>query len=239
MRPNPTRMSEACRAYGGRGIRLILSGLPALLLVSCFTTREEVSEVRTSFSVDDGYWGADDDTSKNADDSDQIRSRFADAGWKVSEDGEMTARDSNLYREDRVERGKTPFGKDESRWSGKEAETKSYDTPEFLDRKLYSTNSAREGKDRGLFGNDRAGETGRMANTDPKDGFLSGLNPFKTGSARESGDSFRTSEFRPGSRARSRAAIPTSVSQGELGYYSDSVTTLDDVKRMLNPEAFD
>lgn len=213
--------------------------LPALCLVSCFTSREEVGEVRTSYSVNDSFWGASDDTSKNADDSDEIRSRFADSGWTTGEDGEMTAKHQDLYGENRVGRGRNPFGKEEAKLSQREAETSLFRTPEYLERQGYGVEESRFGKDRGLFGADRARETGREADTAPKDGFLAGLNPFKTGTAREQGETFRTSEDRIASRARMGAAIPTSVSQGEMGYFTDSVATLDDVKKLLNPEKFD
>ncbi len=221
--------------------RALAAGLAAVALLgltSCLTTREAKSNVRTRIGFDNNFLKG---RGVEADDSDKIRKKFADSGWTTDEDGKMTARNPNLYEGEEVGRGRD-FKKKNAHLSKRDAEKKYFDTPEYLERQQYATDEAREGGDsarEGLFDRNRPEESGRSANADSKPGFLAGLNPFKTSTARESGDTYRTSADREGTRAQADAVVPRGVSQGELGYYSDSINTMDDVKKLLHPEAFD
>ncbi|MCB1231435.1 MAG: hypothetical protein KDN19_14275 [Verrucomicrobiae bacterium] len=212
--------------------------LTTATLSSCLTTREAKSNVRSRIGFDSEFLKK---RGIEGDDSDKIRQKYADSGWKTDENGKMVPRNSNLYEGEEYGRGRD-FKKKEARLSKRETEKKYFKTPEYLERQEYATKSAREGDDNareGLFDKNRAGEAGRTANTDPKPGFLEGLNPFKTSTARESGDTYRTTANREAAKAQSNAAYPRGTSQSEMGFYTDSVNTMDDVKKLLHPEAFD
>lgn len=237
------RAHRGCRVPAHRRVRMFfpviaLAGLTLFGQTSCLTTREAKGNVRTKIGFDNEFLKS---RNVDADDSDQIRKKFADSGWKTNEEGEMVPRNQDLYRGKKFGRGKD-FEKKDARLAKRETEQKYFKTPEYLERQEFATKSAREGSNNareGLFEKNRADESGRSANTDAKDGFLAGLNPFKTSSARESGESFNTSTNRQISRAQQNAAYPRGTSQAEMGFYTDSVNTLDDVKKLLNPEAFD
>lgn len=215
--------------------------LPLFLLGACATKREAKSDVRTSFGFDSKAWGSE---TGGGDDSEKIRSKFAESGWKVDESGQLrpqNEKDADLYKGKTFGRGRE-FEKTDARLSKREVETEVFRTPEYLERQKYKTTAAKgvDGKVReGAFDDFRATESGRTAKTTEKPGILAGLNPFRSESARETGQSYRTTTNRQGTLAQENAVIPTGVSQSQMGFHKDSVTTMDDVKRLLHPEAFD
>ncbi|MCB1062355.1 MAG: hypothetical protein KDN20_05455 [Verrucomicrobiae bacterium] len=219
--------------------RLLLLLLPVLSLSACVTQRVEKSDVRSSFKLDSSVWGS--KGNKNGDDSDKLRSKFADSGWEKNAEGEMIAKNKDMYSGKDIGRGRN-FDKKDAYLSKREAEKKYFKTPEYLERQEFATKSARDGKvsaREGAFDGNRAREAGQSARTDAKPGFLASLNPFKTSTAREAGDTFRTNQDRIGTRAQENSATATGVRQAQMGFYTDTVDTMDDVKRLLHPEAFD
>lgn len=228
-------------AWNGWGLAAL--GVVCLYLTSCATQREAKSAVRTRFGIDEKAWGG--GGAGGGDDSKEIRSRYAESGWGIDETGQIrpkNEKDANLYAGETVDKGRD-FKKKGARLSKREVETELFRTPEYLERQQYRTEEARGiGAAReGAFDDQRASETGRVSRSDGKEaGFLSGLNPFRSEAARESSHtSYRTSSHRQGTRAQENAAVATGVSQSELGFYKDTVRTMDDVKKLLNPEAFD
>jgi len=224
---------------GTGGIRLLASGCCCLLLLSsCLTVREELSDVRSSVKI--GRTGKDQQVA-DAGGSDKLRKRFLYSGYEKGEDGQLRPKDSNLFGDKKFGRGRD-FDKKSSRMAKREVESKYFKTPEYVERQQYRTESAREADlaaREGAFDDNRAGEAGRVANTKAKSGFLASLNPFKTKGAKESNRVFRTRADRQAARAQKNTAKALGVSQSELGFYSDTVNTMDDVKRLLHPEAFD
>lgn len=232
-RPVPPVPSRAFRTAVAAGL--------AAALGACATQRKAKSDVRTSFGFDPGAWAG----AAGGDDSDEIRSRFAESGWKVDETGQIRPEreeDANLYRGLAIDRGRDVKKKD-ARLTKREAEASAFRTPDYLERQQFRTKPA-PGVDglfrQGDFDGHRADESGRRAPATGKPGFLSGLNPFKSREARESGRAHpETGSYREATRAQENAAVATGVTQADLGFYKDSVRTMDDVKRLLNPEAFD
>lgn len=230
--PSPGRSSDA-------PVLALALLFPVLALSGCVTQRIEKSDVRSSFKLDSAVWGS--KAGQGGDDSDKLRSKFADSGWVKNEDGEMVAKNKDMYSGKDIGRGRN-FERKDAYLSKREAETKYFKTPDYLERQQFATKSARDGDSaarEGAFDGNRAREAGQAADTDPKPGFLAGLNPFKTGRARESDDAFRTTLDREGTRGQENAADATGVRQSQLGFYTDTVDTMDDVKRLLHPEAFD
>jgi hypothetical protein len=214
--------------------------LSLCLLGACVTKREAKGNVRTSFGFDSSAWGG----AAGGDDSDKIRTKFAESGWKVDETGQLrptNEKNADLYKGKSVRRGRD-FAKTDAKLGNREAKTKAFRTPEYLERQTFQTKAAK-GADslarEGAFDSHRATESGRAAKTAEKPGILAGLNPFRGETARESDQNYRTTANREGSRAQENAAVATGVRQSELGFYKDSVRTMDDVKRLLHPEAFD
>lgn len=237
MTPRPHASSPLPRA-SARLLTLLIA--PTLLLSACVTKREAKSNVRSRIGFDSEFLKS---RGIAGDDSDKIRSKFADSGWTTDESGEMVPRNSDLYRGKTVGRGRD-FEKKDASLSKRDAEKKYFKTPEYLERQAYATRegAAREGGTsarEGAFDAHRAGESGREADRGEEPGFLAGLNPFKKSTASESGDSFSTSTNRQIARAQSSAPRPAGVRQAEMGFYTDSVNTMDDVKKLLQPEAFD
>lgn len=220
-------------------ILLLLGLAPTILLSACVTQREAKGNVRTRIGFDSEFLKS---RGVAGDDSDKIRKKFADSGWTTNEEGKMVARHSDLYRDKSVGRGRDIEKKDAA-LGGRDAEKKYFKTPEYLERQTYATrDGAREGGTsarEGAFDAQRAEESGREADRGSEPGFLSGLNPFKRTTASESGDPFRASTNRQVARAQSSAPRPSGVRQAEMGFYTDSVNTMDDVKKLLHPEAFD
>jgi hypothetical protein len=222
-----------------RAVMLCLVATISLWLSACASKKNYVplGEVESRFSFDEEFLK---ERGVDGDDSAEIQNKIANKGWEKDEDGKFVARNPDLYSDKEVGKGRDVKKKD-MYLSKREAETKYYKKPEYLKRQEFATTSAREGGDsarEGLFDRNRANEAGRSASANAKPGFLAGLNPFKTGSARESGSSFSTSSDRIGTQGQRDSARATGVSQAELGYYTDSINTMDDVKKLLHPEAF-
>ena len=222
-----------------RAILLIWAPV-CLMAVSCTTKREARSQVKTSFGFDGKTWGG-----QGGDDSDKIRSKFAQSGWKIDETGQIRperAEDANLYSGQYVGKGRD-FKKSDANLSKREARTKEYKKPEYLDRIGYQTKENRLSGDLAResdFAANQAGEAGRAARTpDGEPGILAGLNPFRSKTARESGRTYRTGSDRIGTQARSESVTATGVTQAQMGFRDQSVQSVDDVKKLLHPEAFD
>lgn len=211
-----------------------------LVTASCATKREAKSQVKTSFGFDGKTWGG-----QGGDDSDKIRSKFAQSGWKIDETGQIRPEreeDANLYSGQYVGKGRD-FKKSDARLSKREARSKEYKKPEYLDRIGYQTKESRLTGDAAResdFAANRAGESGRTAHVpDGEPGILAGLNPFRSKTARESGRTYRTGSDRIGTKGRSESVTATGATQAQMGFRDQSVQSMDDVKKLLHPEAFD
>lgn len=211
---------------------LAVTGL-ALLLCQCETTpTRTVKSTRTSISFDDKTWGG------QGQDTSKTRSKIAERGYEISEEGNIVADKPNLYA------GKKPRGLDgqfqskTARFKKMEAETKAFRTPEYLERQEFrGVTAARESGRGAREGNsnrspDRA--SGRLFDKRAKN--TSELAAFDTGSYRESGRTFETGADRD---AGAVASAPRATGTPRTAGYQDNVAmSMDDVKKMLNPGSY-
>lgn len=205
----------------------------ASLLCQCETTRTVKSTRSTGFTFDDRMWGG-----QGQADTSGIRSKFAEKGYTIAEDGTIKADKPDLYKE------KTPRGLDgafqtkKAKLGKTEARTKAFRTPEYLKRQEFAgVASARESGMAAREGNstrspDRA--AGRLFDKKAKDS--SALASFGTSPYRESGAVFETSAD---IAAPSVAAAPRATGTSfKAGYQDNASLSMDDVKKMLNPGTY-
>jgi hypothetical protein len=227
------------RRYSQAGLAVIL----LVAAVSCETKRTEMGPVRRSFGFDGSMWGGQGGGEKT--DEKEIKSTYANAGWNVDEDGNIKgAKNKDLYTE-KSRSGKKSFAKKEARLKKRDLTREVYRTPEYLERQKYdASKSAKEGKlvsRDANFDQNRTAETGQTAQESGADspGFLNALNPFRNRTAQESGGTYRTAANREASRAQANIAVPVPGNLPRDGDLRSAALTMDDVKKMLNPEAFD
>jgi hypothetical protein len=214
-------------------LRSISAVLLCLVLCQCETKRT-VKSTRSSISFDQKSWGG----QGGGTDSQEIRSKFAERGYKITEDGTIKADKPDLYQ------GKKPrgldgeFGTKTARFEKMNAETKQFKTPEYLKRQEYagvktaseSGSSAREGNS----SQSRDRQAGKLFSKDSKSSTE--LDNFKTGSSAYSNREFATSADRS---APSVPEAPRAIGTPRTAGYQDNVTmSMDDVKKMLNPNSY-
>ena len=221
----------------------------AALLSSCatkegfvkkFGKRKDLTPVRSSFGINTAPG-----TPGDLGDEDEIRSKFAESGWEKDKNGNITgAKRRNLFSDKNFNRG-SDFDKKEAKIANKEVTREVFRTPEYLERQKFDTDSANEGTlaaREADFDNQRAGEFREEARESGSEatGFFEKLNPFrKKPSAREAGQAFKTPSGSRFARARENVAVPTAVSMPRDGDLNRAAMSMDDVKKLLHPEAFD
>jgi len=210
--------------------------LSVLFLCQCQTQRTYGEVRQGSISFDERAWGG---QGGNSDES-AIRSKFAERGYTVAEDGTLVADKPNLYANDKAKGVDGKFGKKEARLQKDQAATKQFKTPEYLKRQNYNgyeesrfgDADAREGN----FDNSRDGGSGRLFANRKKTDSTGQMNNFNTGSYRESGQTYATNQDRRGTTGLNNAA-DAQGSPFKAGY-QDSKLTLDDVKKMVDPSDY-
>ena len=218
-------------------LRLIAAAALAMaFLCQCETQRTygEIRRGRTTF--DDAAWGG----QGGGSDEGEIRSKFAERGYTISEEGSIVADKPDLYSNKSAKETGSKVNKKEARLGNREAETKSFKTPEYLKRQEYAgVSEAREG-----------GSSAREANFDGSRDDQAGK-LFKTKKAKSTANqnSFTTNEYGPANktfdagqdRLGNAAYTDAADAQGtpfKSGYQENSKMSLDDVKQMLNPGAY-
>lgn len=216
------------------GFRLCLWTIVIVSIVSVGCTRTITTRKRT-YSI----------KGSEQDDSGKMRERYA-SGFSVGESGNMQTDKKDLYTEQMFRKAK---GKDvdlkDYRMGKKDFDMKEYRTPEYLTRqKDHQIKTSKFYKDARESDVDRfTTYTGaEEAKIRDKPGFLDWLNPFSKKKAyRDSGKIYRTSTNRAGSRAMENPPSPVPMSRIGAGP-QDQVNpslSMDEVKKMLNPESFD
>lgn len=203
-----------------------------LLLCQCETTRT-VKSTRSSISFDDKKWGGQGNADTGA-----IDTKFAKRGYTLAEDGTIIADKPDLYR-GKIPRGITKgFETKESRFSDKAAKTKSFRTPEYLKLQGYSgVSEFREGN-----ATAREGNSTRSPYADASKGFAN------TSKSSSKWGIFGTKKYREGNAVyktgpdRSAPAVTNAPratgTPRKMGYQDNVAMSLDDVKKMLNPNAY-
>lgn len=210
----------------------VVSGCALSLLLCQCETQRTVKSTRTSYdfkgkAADGGV-----------DDSQAIRSKFAERGFTIGEDGSIIADRPDLYGGAKARGLDKQIEQQESRFANKTVATKEFPLPEYIKRQEYrgvseareSSTLAREGD----FASQRNAADGQLFSTKSEDS--SSLNLFKTGAATDSSRAFSTKTDRSGAQAFSQPAVAVGTSQA-AGFTDNSALTIDDVKKLLSPES--
>lgn len=212
--------------------RLCVSVFLALVLCQCETTRT-VKSTRSSFSFDEKMWGGQGDA-----DTGEIRSKFAERGYTIADDGTILADKPDLYKDKRPRGLDGNFQTKKARFEKTEAETKAFRTPEYLKRQEYAgVSSARESGQSAREGNStRSPDKAAGKLFEKKAKSSTELATYDTGSYRESGEVFETKAD------KSASAVPDAPratgTPRKAGYQDNVALSMDEVKKMLNPGSY-
>lgn len=219
--------------YSCRTFRILGAMALSLGLCQCETQRT-IKSTRSSVSFDEKSWGGQGGGSDTA----AIKSKFAERGYTITDEGTIKADKPDLYA------GKKPRGLDgnyetkEARFEKMDAETKAFRTPEYLKRQEYAgVATAREDGSvarEGNFNNSRDAQAGKLF--DKKSKTSTELATYKTGAHRDSDAVYKTGADRSAS-----AVIEAPDATGtprKSGYQDNVAMSMDDVKKMLNPNAY-
>lgn len=214
-------------------LRLVTLAMTALFLCQCETQRT-VKSTRSSISFDEGMWGGQGGGEKSS----QIRSKFANRGYSIAEDGSIKADKSDLYAGQKPRGLNGKFEKKEARFKKAKAETKAFRTPEYLKRQEYAgVTAARESGSAAREGNSHQSQdkaSGKLFKK--KTQSSTELATFNTGSHRDRDRVFETQADRMASAV---ADAPRATGTPRTMGYQDNVSmSMDDVKKMLNPNAY-
>lgn len=204
---------------------------PASLLCQCETVRT-VKSTRSSISFDPATWGG-----QAQNDSKEIRSKFAERGYTIAEDGTIVADKPNLFR-DKKDASKKGFQTQEARFEKRDAETKAFRTPEYLQRQEFQgVATAREAGRAAREGNSRQSsdsESSKRFGT--KTRGTGELGTYATSSYADAASVYETS---PDSAAAAVENAPRAKGTPRKAGYQDNVAlSMDDVKKMLNPGSY-
>lgn len=215
--------------------RSLLATAAVLLLCQCETKRTYGEIRRGSVKFDQAMWGGQGDN-----DAGEIRSKFAEKGYSIGEDGSIVADNANLFAGEKAKGLDSKFGKKEAKFKNDVARTKEFRTPEYIKRQEFAgVETARESGFSAREGNSnssqdkQAGKLFQRTNRQQSNQLAS----FETGTASGSDKRFSTSSDAMGSEAITTAPRPTGVRQA-AGYRANAGMTVDDVKKMLSPGVY-
>lgn len=175
-------------------------------------------------------------------DTGKIRSKFAERGYTINEDGSIKADHADLYKGEKPRGFDGEFGTKKAKFSKTEARTKAFKTPEYLKRQEFAGVSEARETNKGARENDseksRNKATGKLFAS--KSENVSTFATFDTNSADGVDGTFTTSSDRIGSRGIDTAPVADGPSQraAGAGYTKNSSLSVDDVKKLLNPGGY-
>lgn len=218
-----------------QGIRLLLAGAAVCLLCQCETKRTYGEIRRGSITFDQAVWGG----QGGGSDEKEIRSKFAEKGYSIGEDGSIKADKPDLYAGEKARGVDGGFQKKQARFRKSEARTKEFRTPEYVKRQQFrGVESADEDGDAAReadFTKSRDRQSGRLFARKTEES--SQLSTFDTGSDREASRTFSTGSDARGSEAIATAPVADGTRQ-TMGYQDNASLSVDDVKKMLNPGSY-
>ncbi|MDF1825801.1 MAG: hypothetical protein P1U68_14230 [Verrucomicrobiales bacterium] len=201
----------------------------------CQCTTTTTTTRKSTIKFDEGMWGG-----QGGNDSGEIRSKFAEKGYSIGEDGSIVADKPNLFAGDKAKGLDGKFGKKEAKFKNDVARTKKFRTPEYIKRQEFAgTDAARESGSAAREGNSRtssdrqAGKLFQKAKTKNSNQLAS----FDTGNAPGVDKRFSTSSDARGSEGIANAPIPDGVRQSS-GYKANAGMSVDDVKKLLSPGGY-
>lgn len=214
--------------------RLLLAFGVMAFLCQCTTTTTTTRQSTIKF--DEGMWGG-----QGGNDSGEIRSKFAEKGYSIGEDGSIVADKPNLFAGEQAKGLDGKFGKKEARFKNDVARTKEFRTPEYIKRQEFagvdaareSGSTAREGNS-GTSSDRQAGKLFQRTNRQSSNQLAS----FDTSTASGMDKRFSTSSDAVGSEGIANAPRPAGIRQANAGYKANAGMTVDDVKKMLSPGGY-
>lgn len=214
-------------------LRCATLAMTALALCQCETQRT-VKSTRSSISFDQSMWGG----QGGGEDSSKLRSKFANRGYSIAEDGSIQADKPDLYAGQKPRGLDGEFGKKEARFKKTKAETKAFRTPEYLKRQEYA--GVTTAKESGAAA--REGNSNQSKDKDSGKWFKktsrssTELATFETAAH---GDRDKVFATRADRMAPAVAEAPRATGTPRTMGYQDNVSmSMDDVKKMLNPNAY-
>ncbi|MEM7699030.1 MAG: hypothetical protein AAF236_11555 [Verrucomicrobiota bacterium] len=209
--------------------RSVLAVSAVMLLCQCQTQRT-VKSVRSSISFDEGMWGG-----QGGGDQDQIREKFINKGFKIDEQGNFVANETDLYSDSEARGLDGSFRKKQARFGRDEFQREEFRTPEYIARQEF--NGTSEARESGA----EARESNFAASRNDDSGRLFG----RRGESRStSGETFETGAYRAGERQvayqenREAAQADSVRPQGyrqTAGFKSNASLSVDDVRKMVSP----
>lgn len=211
-------------------------------LTSC-KAKQKVTTKSMRYAIDQGAW----DKSGEKDDSAKIRKKFGADFNEVFGDDPYGGDAKRSSLEDKMfdHRGKD-ISKEEYRGVRELGELEEFRTPEYLRRQEFRDGTRTAGEA------DVSTRDGQMVFRDGERNYRGGneeltfwqkLNPFskkQSRPARETGKVYRTGDYDAGNRAQDEALVPQPMATfGDgPGDYRDHSMSMDDVRKLLSPEAF-
>ncbi len=203
--------------------RFAAATLVLAFLCQCTTREVKTTRTRISFAGDG--------------DESALRSRFAESGYKIGEDGQIQADNPNLHA------GKKPGGL-KGEYESKQARlkkgglaTNKYKTPEYI--KLQNHKGVKESRDGSLVaregGSDQSRQAGKLFKSRSR--ATGDYAEYDTGTYDDSGRLFDTGQnekltgaFAKPARAEGR--------ESQIGYRDNAALSMNDVKKMVSPGVY-
>ena len=206
-----------------------------LLLPACATKRTVKSVRPGKVSFDNQMWGGQGDSDS---DDEEIKSKFAERGYTISEDGTIKADNNELFTNKSKLGNKAFSGKKNARIENRNAAKKAFRTPEYLKRNSYTgaNKTASEGGLLSKLTGRTANETGMTVRKNDA-GFLKRMNPFATNQYRGANSNYSTYQNRGIARSQANAPVADGI-QKRAGFIDEFEMSVDGVKRLLNPNAY-
>ncbi|MBP83519.1 MAG: hypothetical protein CMO61_06690 [Verrucomicrobiales bacterium] len=212
------------------------AGVSVLFFCQCQTQRSYGEVRRGSITFDEKAWGG---QSGKSDES-EIRSKFAERGYTVADDGTLVADKPDLYAGKKAKGLNGMFGTKQARLEKNKAATKEFRTPEYLKRQKYAgyresdygNTNAREGN----FNRSRDKASVRLFGNRKKIDSSSRIGDHSTGFYREGNQTYATNQDRKGAAGLQNTA-DAQGSPFKAGY-QDTDLSFDDVRRMVDPSDY-
>ncbi|MEM6915039.1 MAG: hypothetical protein AAF491_00630 [Verrucomicrobiota bacterium] len=216
--------------------RTILVTVCALTLCQCEAERTVVGTRKGTIQFDPAMWGG----QGGGNDSQEIRSKFAEKGYTIDEGGNIVADNPNLFANEKARGVDNQFGKKEAKFKNKEARTKEFRTPEYIKRQQFAGVEAAQESGSSA----REGNSSRSPDKEARKLFQrtnrqtsSQLATFETDRTGDLNRRFATNSDSVGTEAISEAPVADGIRQ-KAGYRANAGMTVDDVKKMLSPKVY-
>ncbi len=212
----------------------LCAGLVSLSVLLCqCETQRTVKSTRSTVSFDQQAWGP---AGGGADNSEEIRSKFAERGYKIQEDGTIKADKPDLYSGEKSHGFDGKFETKEAKLSKKEAKTGEFKTPEYLVRQDFKgVKDARESKSSAREGETQDRQAGKLFKSKSK--TTGELATYGTSDYRDGGQEFKTKTDRSTASALEDSPNASGTDR-PTGYQDNLSMSMDDVKKMLSPGAY-